>query len=91
MSAADVRAELAEVLVSADDTIDLRYGRHVADVILASDWLAEYVASKQAEALREAAEWIVLTTAQVGCDSCAVRAEGAASVWLRDRADRIAP
>lgn len=47
------------------------------------------VAQVKTEALREAAEYIVLREDHVGCPSCRVNAEAEAEVWLRDRAAAI--
>lgn len=49
----------------------------------------DVVAQVKAEALREAAESIVLREHHVGCPSCRVNAEAEAEVWLRDRATAI--
>lgn len=65
MNAEDVRAELAEVLGAMPEAVNVfDYTDEattmltapvdlIADVVLASDWLAEYVAIKQADALRD--------------------------------------
>lgn len=70
----DQFAEMAAEAIQADRAQRSPYG----DV--------STVAQAKAEALREAAECIVLREDQVGCPSCRVNAEAEAEVWLRDRA-----
>lgn len=47
------------------------------------------VQAAKAEALREAAEIIMLRTNHVGCESCRINAEGEAGSWLLARAECI--
>lgn len=69
-----------------------------ARVILASSWLAQRDARVRAEALREAADPILLDHATCSCGlrvldhdigGCRTIAADALAEWLRERADRI--
>lgn len=64
--------------------------QHIADAILTSDWLAEYVATKQAEALRDVL--VEARKARPAPHSRLSWESGAAAITrlIRARADRIA-
>lgn len=64
------------------------YNQHVAWHVLASDWLAAYVARAQAEALLQAADEIEAHS-EPATDFHGNRFSVVGSTWLRNRADQI--
>ncbi|QSR25537.1 hypothetical protein CFH99_07865 [Nocardioides aromaticivorans] len=67
-----------------DDAPESHFVGHLADLILASDWLAERDRRTAATALREAAE-----QASDPENAYVQTTNGYVARWLRDRADRI--